>query len=95
MPEAQTNMDIRKNPEATTPVFEFTLPKHEIDADLKMGDHGEVIVPVEVVAVTGSDVTFRKVASARTDQKFGPTSSAEMREKMEVLAPEDMEGEDE
>ena len=90
MAEAQTNMDIKKNPNATAPVFEFTLPKHEIDADMKMGDHGEIIVPVEVVAVSESAITFRKDSSARTDKKFGPQTSQEMRKKMEILPAEDM-----
>ena len=79
---AETNMDIRKNPDATAPVLEFSLPKHEIDTDLAVGEFGEVILPVEVVAVSGSMVTFRKTKSARADATFHDESLTQMRDRM-------------
>lgn len=80
-----TNMDINKNRNATAPVFEFTLPQSEVGAPLEVGMRGSIIVPVEVVAMTNSAVTFRKRLSASLGDDFKPETSDEMKERIGVV----------
>lgn len=86
MPELNnTNMDIKKNPNATTPVFEFTLPTNELEADMEVGEVGEVIVPVEVIQKSSSSITFRKLRSARAEKSFRKESLSDMRSRIGVV----------
>ncbi len=88
------NMDNNENQEATVPVFEFTLPANELDSDVKMGQTGEVIIPVEVISLGDNAVTFRKVGMAYSDrhfQDFKDMPASEMRKRMKVLKPDEME----
>ena|SRR3990172_6162752 len=91
MPDVQTNMDIRKNPDATVPIFEFTLPKSEVDADMRVGQVGEVRIPVEVVSIVDSAVTFRKTGTASTEITFREPTVNEMRSTMKVAPADEME----
>ncbi|MGD9724881.1 MAG: hypothetical protein AB7V39_00535 [Nitrospiraceae bacterium] len=61
---AQTNMDVKKNPNATAPVLEFILSESEVDDNLKVGQHGSLNIPVEVVSVGDGMYTFRKTEKA-------------------------------
>jgi hypothetical protein len=79
-----TNMDINKNKTATVPVFEFTLPKHEIEADLAVGEYGEVCIPVQIIAIDKESVTFRKNGKAEAEDMFRPEPLHQMRERMGV-----------
>lgn len=83
-----TNMDNNKNQEATEPVFDFTLPKSELDADMAVGDCGEVAIPVEVVSVNSGSVTLRKYGKAKTTEDFKEMSSSQMREKIGTVGDE-------
>lgn len=83
-----TNMDTKKNPEATEPVFEFTLPNNELDASLAVGDCGEVAIPVEVVAVGKEGITLRKYGKAKTTEDFKEMSSSQIREKIGTVGDE-------
>jgi len=79
-----TNMDINKNKQTTVPVFEFTLPKSEIHADVTVGEYGEVCIPVEIIAIEGDAVTFRKNGPAEADDMFRPEPLSKMRERIGV-----------
>lgn len=85
-----TNMDINKNKNATAPVFEFTLPKSEVDADVAVGEFGEVSIPVEVIAIEGESITFRKNGKAEAEDMFKPEPLSNMRERMGVVDSEEM-----
>jgi len=80
-----TNMDNINNKEATEPVFEFSLPKNELDASLDVGDCGEVSIPVEVVSIGKDSVTLRKYGKARTTEDFKEMSSNQLRDKIGVV----------
>lgn len=84
MADSQTNMDNKKNPNASVDVFEFTLPKNEVDQALDVGSFGEVMIPVEVLSVGEKTYTFRKRASAHTDKPFQDEPLAVMRERIGV-----------
>lgn len=84
MASQNINMDINKNPDAASPVLEFTLPKHEIGADLKVGDLGQVVIPVEVIAFGTESITFRKAKAAKTEGSFRSESLDDMRNRMGV-----------
>ena len=78
----QTNMDVRRNPSATTPIMEFMVPVSEIDMDLKVGERGNLRIPVEIVAVSDGMVTFRKVNSITSEGTFRPETTNEMRSRL-------------
>lgn len=77
-----TNMDIKKNNESTSDVFEFELPKNEVEQDLEVGERGNMVIPVEVIAVKSSSYVFRKTKKASTEGIFKPESTSEMRERI-------------
>jgi hypothetical protein len=79
------NMDIRKNPNATEAVMEFSLPSNELDTDMSVGEFGELIIPVEVIAKGDGKFTFRKVKSARTDTTFRKEGLNDMRDRIGVV----------
>lgn len=79
-----TNMDINKNKNVTVPVFEFTLPKSEIMADVTVGEFGEISIPVEIIAVEKESVTFRKNGPAEAEDMFRPEPLNQMRERIGV-----------
>jgi hypothetical protein len=79
-----TNMDINKNKTTTVPVFEFTLPKHEVEADLTVGEYGEICIPVEIIAIDKDSVTFRKNGKAEAEDMFRPEPLSGMRDRMGV-----------
>ena len=87
-----TNMDVKKNKDATSPVFEFTLPNSELESVFKVGEKGEVIIPVEVVSADSTSTTFRKIMSARTDKHFQAESAMDMRDRIGVV--KNIEGSD-
>lgn len=62
---ANINMNSKQFPNATAPILEFVLPKHEIGQDLKVGQLGEVTIPVEVVAISEDTISFRKAKAAK------------------------------
>lgn len=78
----QTNMDIKRNPNATAPVFEFMIPSSEFDVDAKVGERGNLTIPVEIVAQSDGMVTFRKVDSISSVGTFRSETSNEMRERL-------------
>jgi len=82
MPE--TNMDIKKNKEAVSDVFEFELPKNEVESDLSIGERGTIMIPVEVVSVKSKSYVFRKVKKAGIEGEFKPETAEEMRERFPV-----------
>jgi hypothetical protein len=79
-----TNMDINKNKEVTVPVFEFMLPKHEIDASLTVGEYGHVSIPVQIVSIDKESVTFRKNGPAKAEDMFKPEPLSDMKDRMGV-----------
>lgn len=79
---SNTNMDNKKNPNATTPILEFTLPKNECDVDAQTGDHGEIRLKVEIIAETPDSFTFRKKDKAVAEGNFRPEGAKEMRERL-------------
>lgn len=78
----QTNMDVRKNPTATVPVMEFMVPISELDMELKEGERGKLLVPVEVVAISDGMVTFRKMNSITAEGTFRRETTNEMRTRL-------------
>jgi hypothetical protein len=88
-------MDINKNKSVTVPVFEFTLPKSEIQADLKVGEYGEICIPVMIIAIEKDAVTFRKNGPAEAEDMFRPEPLNNMRERIGVTdSPEESMTED-
>jgi hypothetical protein len=79
-----TNMDINKNKDVTVPVFEFMLPKSEVQADLTVGEYGEISIPVQIIAVDKDSVTFRKNGPAIAEDMFKPEPLHQMRDRMGV-----------
>lgn len=79
----QTNMDTKANPTATTPIMEFMVPVSELDMELKEGERGKLLVPVEVVAVSDGMVTFRKMSSITAEGTFRKETLNEMRTRLE------------
>lgn len=92
----QTNMDVRKNPMATVPIMEFMVPVSELDMELKEGERGKLLIPVEVVALGDGMVTFRKMKSITAAGTFRRETTNEMRERLleaEPIKEDDVEGE--
>jgi hypothetical protein len=85
-----TNMDTNKNKEATAPVFEFSLPKSEMDTPLQVGDNGHVIIPVNVLEISDGMVTLRKNGPVKT-LDFKEETVESMRERMGVVKDEEMD----
>lgn len=85
-----TNMDINKNKNATTPVFEFSIPRNEVDVDLSIGEFGEICIPVEVVEVGKDSVTFRKRGKAEAEDVFRPEPLEKMKERIGEVEDEEM-----
>lgn len=83
----QTNMDTKKNPTATVPVMEFMVPVSELDMELKAGERGKLLIPVEVVAVNDGMVTFRKMKSITAEGTFRRETTNEMRERLLEAEP--------
>lgn len=79
---SETNMDTRKNPEATVPVMEFRLPFGEIDMELEVGELGQIVVPVEVISKADGSYTFRKTGKAASDGNFRPEALTDMRKRL-------------
>jgi hypothetical protein len=82
------NMDNKENQDAEMPVMEFTLPANELDAMVKVGQKGEVMIPVEVIATGDNSVTLRKIGAASADKHFQDVKdmpAMEMRKHMKVL----------
>jgi hypothetical protein len=89
-------MDVKKNPTATVPVMEFMVPISELDMELKAGERGKLLIPVEVVAVNDGMVTFRKMKSITVEGTFRRETTNEMRERLleaEPIKEDDVEGE--
>ena len=78
----QTNMDIKKNPTATVPVMEFSVPISEIDMSLKVGQRGKLDIPVEIIAVNDGMVTFRKTDSVTASGTFHDETVNELRTRL-------------
>lgn len=85
-----TNMDINNNKNATTPVFEFSIPRNEVDVDLAIGEFGEICIPVEVVEVGKDAITFRKRGKAEAEDIFRPEPLEKMRERIGEVEDEEM-----
>lgn len=83
-----TNMDVNKNKTATVPVLEFRLPVSEVDAPLKMGQAGNIVIPVEVVEVSDGMIMFRKIGKAEADD-FHEEPLSKMRERIGVVEDEE------
>ena len=79
---SQTNMDIKKNPTATVPVMEFSVPVSEIDMSLKVGQRGRLDIPVEIIAVNDGMVTFRKTDAVNAQGTFHDETVNEMRSRL-------------
>jgi hypothetical protein len=92
---AQTNMDIKKNPNATVPVMEFMIPISEFDMEVKAGERGKIILPIEVVAVNDGMITFRKMDSITAHGTFHKETVNEMRERLMKDEPIEEDGEEE
>lgn len=78
----QTNMDTKANPTATTPIMEFMVPVSELDMELKTGERGKLLIPVEVVALSDGMVTFRKMNSITAEGTFRKETTNEMRTRL-------------
>ena len=92
----QTNMDTKNNPTATVPIMEFMVPVSELDMELKEGERGKLLIPVEVVALSDGMVTFRKMKSITAEGTFRRETTNEMRERLleaEPIKEDDVEGE--
>lgn len=85
---SNTNMDNKANPNATVPILEFSLPISEVDADLTIGDEGEIRIPVEVIEVTSDRVSFRKDGKAEVFGDFKPETLDNMKERIGTVDDE-------
>lgn len=65
-----------------TPHMEFSIPDHEVDKDVKVGDVGTVIVPVVIVAHENGVVTFRKTKNLQIDGGFRAETTSELRDRI-------------
>ena len=83
------NMSPSDNKDTTTVVSEFQLPVSEIDAQLKVGERGKLVLPVEVVAVTDGSITFRKIKSATIEGGFRPETLDDMKLRIQDQQEED------
>jgi hypothetical protein len=90
-----TNMDNKANPNATSDVLEFTLPKSEVDQVLDMDSFGDLCIPVQVVGQTLDTYTFRKIKSASVDKAFRAESVEQMRERVIEATKDKAENENE
>ena len=79
---ADTNMDIKSNPEANAPVFEFRLPQSEVDMELQVGELGTIVIPVEVVSKADDTYTFRKTSAAVAEGNFRPETLSDARKRL-------------
>lgn len=84
-----TNMDSAKNKNATEPVFEFTLPKSELDTSMAMDEKGKIMIPVQVVAESKDSFTFRKVGKCEVPEEFKDEPLDEMRKRIGVVDEEE------
>jgi hypothetical protein len=84
---AQTNMNIKKHPNATTPVMEFMIPLSEFGMEVAPGDRGNLNIPVEVMAIADDMITFRKMDSITTQGTFRKETANDMRERLLKDAP--------
>jgi len=85
-----TNMDINKNKNATTPVFEFSIPRSEVDVDVAVGEYGEICIPVEVVEVGKEIITFRKRGKAEAEDIFRQEPLEKMKERIGTVDDEEL-----
>lgn len=84
-----TNMDTKKNQEATEPVLEFRLPKSEVDSPVAVGDNGHVIIPVNVLDMSDGMITFRKNGPVKC-LDFKEETIESMRERIGEVEDEEM-----
>jgi hypothetical protein len=91
---SDTNMDIRCNPDATGAILEFSLSKAELGIDLKLDEVGQVVIPVQLVALDGTKYTFRKVGQATPEGDFRDESVEEMRKRIGTVDDEEESMED-
>jgi len=82
-------MDINKNKDAVTPVFEFSIPRSEVDVDIAVGEFGEVCIPVEVVEVGKDTITFRKRGKAEAEGSFHQEPLEVMKERIGEVEDEE------
>jgi len=68
---------------------EFCLPKSEVNADLAVGEFGNLTIQVEVIAVESDEIKFRRHGEAKADGAFKAESLEQMRERIGVA--EDLE----
>jgi hypothetical protein len=85
--------DIVENPKTTGKVLpvepdivldEFELMQNELLDQFKTGEAGNVIIPVQVLRVSGDKVRFKKRGPAEVQTKFESMSIAEMRKNLDV-----------
>lgn len=84
-----TNMDSIQNKNATEPVFEFTLPKSELDASMSLDEKGKIMIPVQVVSESDSSFTFRKIGKCEVPEEFKDEPLDEMRKRIGVVEEEE------
>lgn len=73
-----TNMDIIKHPNATSDIYEFKLPVHEVGQDVNIGEYGVIMIPCCVTGKDTQTITFRKDGVARPETKFEPEDAEHM-----------------
>lgn len=84
-----TNMDVNKNKETTVPIFEFSLPKSEVDSPVAVNDNGHVIIPVQVLEISDGTITFRKNGPVKT-LDFKEETVESMRERIGEVEDEEV-----
>ncbi len=65
-----------------TPTLEFSIPAHEVDKDVKVGDVGVVTIPVVIVSNENEVVTFRKTKNLQIEGGFRAETTKELRNRI-------------
>lgn len=61
---------------------EFSIPENEIGAAVEVGDHGRLLISVEVIGRVDGKFIFRKHKKAEADGNFRPEGAKEIRERL-------------
>lgn len=61
---------------------EFAIPDSEINAEMVAGDHGRLLIDVEVIGRVDGRTIFRKHNQAKADGNFKPEGAKQLRERL-------------
>jgi len=61
---------------------DFAIPNSELGAEMITGDHGQLMIDVEVIGQVGDVTLFRKHNKAVPEGNFKPENAKQMRERL-------------